>query len=150
MTKAHPIYKGEIPTQVTKSYVYTMPIQLGKWRKDWVKTDYVREVTSTSCFGVTYTQANQRLFSLLTALTVRYGRLKPAITRQNTAQQHGIYFLTGKEEKSEKEGKQFLTPGDGAWRHFRFPFTFPRTDLDNVKGLAVFWDARIKYYCTTF
>lgn len=75
---------------------------------------------------------------LPTTPTVRYGRRKPATTRQNTAQQQGIYFLTGKEEKSGKEGKQFLTPGDGAWRHFRFPFKFPRTDLDNVKGLAVF------------
>lgn len=150
MTKAHPIYKREILTQINKSYVYMTPIQLGKWLKNWVKTGCMREVTLTSCFGITYTQAKEWFFSLLTAPAARHGRPKPATTRQNTAQQHGIYFLTSKEEKSGKEGKQFLTPGDGAWRHFRFPFKFPLTDLDNVKGLAVFWDARFRYYCTTF
>lgn len=149
MTKAHPIYKWEIPIQVNKSYVYMTPIQLGKWIKNWVKTDYMGEVTSTSCFGIMYTQAKQWLFSLLTAPTARHGWPKPATTRQNTAQQHGIYFLTSKEEKPGKEGKQLPTPGDGAWRHFRFPFKFPLTDLDNVKELAVLWDQRFSYCCTT-
>lgn len=33
--------------------------------------------------------------------------------------------------------------------HFFF-FKFPITNLENVKGLAVFQNARLRYYCTTF
>lgn len=56
LTKTHPIYKGELPTQVNKSYAYDLVK-----KKNVVKTGFVGEVTLASCLGIMYTQANSGL-----------------------------------------------------------------------------------------
>lgn len=90
MTKTHPIYKREIPIQVNKSYVSMTLIQLDKLAKNVVKTGCMGEVTLASCLGIISTQANSGhsvwLPHLLESMVD-----SPATTRQNTAQEHGIY-----------------------------------------------------------
>lgn len=82
-------------------------------------------------------------FSLGTTPTGKHGRQNAATTRQNTAQQHGIYF--NKQEGIIREKGQMVLDSRRLWlRTFHNSLKCPIADLENVKGLAVFQNARFR------
>lgn len=75
-------------------------------------------------------------FSLGTTPIGKHGRQNAATTRQNTAQQHGIYF--NKQEGIIREKGQMVLVSRRLW------LKCPIADLENVKGLAVFRNTRFR------
>lgn len=84
------------------------------------------------------------LFSLGTTPVGKHGRQYTAITHQNTAQQHGIYF-NKQEGIIREEGKMVLHSRRSWLRTFHTSLKCPIADLENVKALAVLRNARFRY-----
>lgn len=137
MTKTHPIYKWEIPTQVNKSYVFMTLIQLDNWVQNVVKTSWVGGVTLASCLGIMYTRANSGNWVWWPH---PQGSVVDRTQPPHAKTQHNnmASVSTSKEESSGMKGKWVLTLGDGGRRHFTLLSKFPITDRSK-KFLNFLW-----------